>query len=373
MSSLKANDERFMRHALKLAQRAWGQTHPNPLVGAVIVEAGEVVAEGWHAAKGKDHAEIAALKALGRKPAAEASIYVTLEPCCTCGHTGACTDALIEAGFARVVIGAKDPNPEHLGRGLEILREAGIEVIEGVIAEECADLNLIFNHWITQRSPFIAAKMAITLDGKFAAASGHSKWVTGKAARADVMRWRRYFPAISVSANTVLEDDPSLSSRIDDDVWCPQRFVFDRTLKTFEAENIPQIYTDTFASHTTVLCSFTASDHLRARAENLNIRLWQLPEAKGHLDWLAFRKRCTKAGIYGVYIEVGPTLATKVIEGALADYLFVYQAPKLLSDAVAPGIGSLRNSQSMSDVFVLRDLRQVNLEGDRLIRGFLSK
>ena len=373
MSASQAKDERFMRRALKLAQQAWGQTHPNPMVGAAIVEAGVVVAEGWHVIAGQDHAEVAAIKALGRKPAEGASIYVTLEPCSTCGRTGACTNALIEAGFARVVIGAKDPNPEHAGRGLEVLREAGIEVIEGVLAEECADLNLIFNHWITQKMPFIAGKMAITLDGKFAAASGHSKWVTGESARADVMRWRRYFPAIAVSANTVLKDNPSLSSRIGDEVWCPQRFVFDRTLKTFEAETIPQIYTDTYAPKTTVLCADAASDCLRTRAKDLNIMLWQLPEAKGHLDWQAFRKRCAEAKIYGIYVEVGPTLATEFIEGDLADYLFVYQAPKLLSDASAPGIGSLRNSQSMGEVFALRDLRQANFGGDRLIRGFLSK
>lgn len=373
MSASQAKDELFMRRALELAQQAWGHTHPNPMVGAVIVEAGEVVAEGWHLAAGQDHAEVAALKALGRKPAAGASIYVTLEPCSTCGRTGACTNALIEAGFTRVVIGTKDPNPEHAGRGLEILRGAGIEVVEGVIADECADLNLIFNHWITQKSPFIAAKLAITLDGKFAAASGHSRWVTGEAARADVMRWRRYFPAIAVAANTVLKDNPSLTSRMGAEICCPQRFVFDRTLKTFESETLPQIYTDAYAAHTTVLCADTASDRLRAKAEDLNIILWQLPEAQGHLDWQAFRARCTEAEICGVYVEVGPRLATEVIEGALADYLFVYQAPKLLSDASAPSIGSLRNSQSMSDVFALRDPRQANFEGDRLIRGFLSK
>ena len=357
-----------MSRALELAKQAWGNTHPNPMVGAVIVEGCVVVAEGWHVIAGQDHAEVAAIKALGRKPAAGASIYVTLEPCSTCGRTGACTNTLIEAGFARVVIGAKDPNPEHAGRGLDVLREAGIEVVEGVLAEECADLNLIFNHWITQKLPFIAGKMAITLDGKFSAASGHSKWVTGESARADVMRWRRYYPAIAVSANTVLNDNPSLSSRIGDEVWCPKRFVFDRTLKTFEVETIPKIYTDTNAPKTTVLCANTALDYLRTRAKDLNIMLWQLPEANGHLDWQAFRKRCAEAKIYGVYVELGPTLATQVIEGGLADYLFVYQAPKLLSDASAPGIGSVRNSQSMMDVFALRNLRQANFDDDRLIR-----
>ena len=317
------------------------------MVGAAIVEAGVVVAEGWHVILQGKHAEVAAIKALGRKPAKGASIYVTLEPCSTCGHTGACTNALIEAGFARVVIGAKDPNPEHAGRGLEVLREAGIEVVEGVLADECADLNLIFNHWITQKLSFIAGKMAITLDGKFAAASGHSKWVTGESARADVMRWRRYFPLLLSVQIQYLRIIPVYvhesvmrfgargalfliaHSRLLRPILCLRFIQMPMPLKTV------------------VLCADTASDCLRTRAKDLNIMLWQLPEAKGHLDWQAFRERCAEAKIYGIYVELGPTLATQVIEDALADYLFVYQAPKFLSDASAPGIGSLRNSQSM--------------------------
>jgi len=372
MKPTGAIDECFMSRALERAQQAWGQTHPNPMVGAVIVENGEIVAEGWHCAAGQDHAEVAALKALGRKPSAGASIYVTLEPCSTCGRTGACTDAIIEAGITRVVVGAQDPNPVHAGRGLNILREAGIEVVEGVLSAECTDLNLIFNHWITQNTPFIAAKMAITLDGKFAAASGHSQWVTGELARADVMRWRRYFPAIAVSAATVLQDDPSLTSRIGQAVWYPKRFVFDRELKTLDSTPLPQIYTDAYAENTIVLCSEAALAESKERAEQCGLTLWSLPEVNGHLDWNAFRARCVQAGICGVYVEVGPILATGLIEGQLADYLFVYQAPKLMSDASSPGIGSFRNSQSMDEVFSLRDLRFASLGDDRLTRGFLK-
>jgi len=364
-------DQRFMRRALELAQQAWGQTHPNPMVGAVIVEGGEIVAEGWHRAAGQDHAEVAALKALGRQPAAGATIYVTLEPCSTCGRTGACTDAIIEAGIARVVVGARDPNPAHAGRGLDILRAAGIEVVAGVLALECTDLNLIFNHWITQGTPLIAAKMALTLDGKFAAASGQSKWVTGEEARADVMRWRRYFPAIAVGAQTVLKDDPSLTARIGDTVWCPQRFVFDRSLITLEAS--PKVYTDAHAAKTTILCSEKAAVVGQPRAAARGIALWPLPEVNGHLDWQVFRERCAEQGICGVYVEVGPTLATRVIEGRLADYLFIYQAPKLMSDAGSPGLGSLRNSQSMDEVFALRALRFASFGDDRLTRGFIQE
>ncbi|MDQ8208201.1 bifunctional diaminohydroxyphosphoribosylaminopyrimidine deaminase/5-amino-6-(5-phosphoribosylamino)uracil reductase RibD [Coraliomargarita sp. SDUM461003] len=366
-------DERFMRRALELAQRAWGQTHPNPMVGAVIVEDGEIVAEGWHHAAGKAHAEIEAIRALGRKPTGGATIYVTLEPCSTCGRTGACTDAIIAAGFAAVVVGAQDPNPAHAGRGLAILREAGIAVTSGVLAQECADLNLIFNHWITQNTPLIAAKMALTLDGKFAAASGHSRWVTGELARADVMRWRRYFPAIAVGANTVLHDNPSLTSRIGEQVWCPQRFVFDRSLKTLEPAQLPQIYSDAYASNTVLLCAESAATELQARAARHDIEVWILPEVEGQLDWQAFRARCLEAEIYGVYVEVGPRLATRVIESALVDYLFIYQAPKLLADAAAPGLGSLRNTQHMHQAWTLQALRRAQFGEDHLTRGFLQK
>jgi diaminohydroxyphosphoribosylaminopyrimidine deaminase/5-amino-6-(5-phosphoribosylamino)uracil reductase len=361
-----------MERALELARRAWGQTHPNPMVGALIVEERGIVAEGWHAAAGRDHAEVAALKALERRPKPGATLYVTLEPCSTCGRTGACTDAIIAAGFARVVVGTEDPNPAHAGRGLSILREAGIEVLSGVLAEDCADLNLIFNHWIARRTPLIAAKMALTLDGKFAAASGHSQWVTGAAARADVMRWRRYFPAIAVGAGTVLADDPSLTARLDGDVWCPVRFVFDRSLRTLERDPLPTLYTDAYAERTIVVCLEDPPGAARSRAEGLGIELWCLPMQDGYFDWSVFRQRCMDAGICGVYVETGPQFATVLLEGGGADYAFVYQAPKFLCDASAPGIGSARQTESMGAAIRLRHLKLDTLGEDRLTRGFIA-
>jgi diaminohydroxyphosphoribosylaminopyrimidine deaminase/5-amino-6-(5-phosphoribosylamino)uracil reductase len=369
MTAARSQDERFMRHALELAQRAWGRTHPNPMVGAVLVENGAIVAEGWHRAAGQAHAEVAALHALGRKPAAGATLYVTLEPCSTSGRTGACTDAILTAGLKRVVVGAQDPNPAHGGAGLKRLRAAGVEVSDGVLAEACTDLNLIFNHWITHDTPLLAAKMALTLDGKFAAASGHSRWITGEEARGDVMRWRRYFPAIAVGASTLLRDDPSLTARTGDEVWCPIRFIFDRELKTLEAPSPPRVYTDAHADRTVILCSEAAAYDARGRTD---IRLWPLPERAEHLDWQAFRARCADEGICGVYIETGPNLATRVIEGGLVDYVFIYQAPKLMSDAASPGLGSLRQSQSMDEVFALHDLHFASLGDDRLTRGFIQ-
>lgn len=372
MSEVRLDDSYYMRRALELARRAWGQTHPNPMVGAVIVEGNAVVAEGWHVAAGQDHAEVAALKLLGRRPEPGASLYVTLEPCSTCGRTGACTEAIIEAGFARVVVGAQDPNPAHAGRGLSILREAEIEVVEGVLAEDSADLNLIFNHWITQETPLLAAKMALTLDGKFAAASGHSKWVTGEAARRDVMRWRRYFPAIAVGARTLLADDPSLTARLDDEVWCPLRLVFDRSLRTLDREPLPKLYSDEYTDRTIVVCHEHAPAEARARADALGLRLWCLPEQDVYFDWTVFRQRCAAEGIFGVYVETGPRLATALLEHGRADYAFVYQAPKFICDAAAPGIGTPRNTESMDAAIRLGNLRLDTLGDDRLARGFIE-
>jgi len=372
MSEADPAHEPFMRRAIELARKAWGETHPNPMVGALIVEGGRVVAEGWHRAAGRPHAEVEALRALGRAPSAEATLYVTLEPCSTCGRTGACTDAILESGIRRVVVGASDPNPAHAGRGLEILREGGLDLCAGVLAEECADLNLIFNHWITRGEPLFAFKIATTLDGKFAAASGHSRWVTGEAARADVMRWRRYFPAIAVSGRTVLADNPALTSRADRAPWCPRRFVLDRELNTLERPTELQVYTDPFRERTTVVHAAEApADRLAALADS-GLASWVLPAGPGGIDLAAFRRRCAEEAICGVYFEPGPRLAGALIEGGQADYAFVYQAPKFLADSDARGIGRPRASRLMSEAFALSELRREAFGPDQLTRGYLK-
>lgn len=373
MSHALDSDGILMSRAMGLARRAWGQTHPNPMVGALIVEAGEVVAEGWHKGAGQPHAEVEAFAALGRVPAEGAVLYVTLEPCSTVGRTGACTDAILESGIRKVVVGAVDPNPVHAGRGLEILREAGVEVEQGVLQEECNDLNLIFNHWIAEGMPLLAAKMAMTLDGKFAAASGHSQWVTNEAAREDVMHWRRNFPAIAVGASTVLKDDPSLTSRIGAEVFCPKRFVFDRHLKTISGADLPKLYSDEYKAKTAILCLENADAGRVEKALDCGVEVWQLPEDDGHVDWPAFRARCVEEGICGVYIEAGPALATEVIESAKVDYLFIYKAAKFLSDAAAPSIGSDRQTDKMADAFELADVQHAIFGSNVLTRGRLVK
>lgn len=370
--SVEAQPQVFMRRALELAGRAWGQTHPNPMVGAVIVEQGKLVAEGWHRTVGGPHAEVEALCLLGRKPKPDATLYVTLEPCSTSGRTNPCTDAILDAGIKNLVVGTVDPNPKHAGSGLNQLRIAGVQVTEGVLAVDCLDLNLIFNHWIVQKQPMIAMKVALTLDGKFAAASGNSKWVTGESARADVMRWRRYFPAIAVGANTVLRDDPELTSRIGGSVECPIRFVVDRTLKTVRAKLLPKLYTDAYKEQTIVLCGPAASQESRSQLARRGVALWELPEVEGHIDLTAFRDRCARENIYGVYFEAGPRMASSLLEQQFVDYAFFYKAPKFLNDSAVPGMGSARSTDSMDEAFRLKSVRHSVLGEDVLIRGIIN-
>lgn len=211
-----ANDEPFLRAALREAKKALGQTSPNPAVGALIVSEGEIIARGFHRGAGLPHAEIEALKKLSdSKKAKGATLYVTLEPCSTHGRTPPCGEAVIHAGISRVVIGTIDPNPNHAGRGIEILREAGIEVAvsEGKIEAECRELNAAFNHWIVSKTPFVIAKCGMSLDGKLTRPPGESQWLTGERARADAHKLRAQVDAILVGAETVRVDNPRLTVR----------------------------------------------------------------------------------------------------------------------------------------------------------------
>jgi diaminohydroxyphosphoribosylaminopyrimidine deaminase / 5-amino-6-(5-phosphoribosylamino)uracil reductase len=181
-----AMHDQFMREALRLAARARGRTSPNPLVGAVLVKRGEIIGAGFHHGAGLPHAEVEALRDAARRGHSPrgATLYVSLEPCCTQGRTPPCTEAILATGLRRVVVAATDPNPVHAGRGFEVLRRGGVEVITGVLESEAATLNEPFNHWIVHRTPFVTVKAAMTLDGKIATRTGESKWITGEASRA---------------------------------------------------------------------------------------------------------------------------------------------------------------------------------------------
>jgi diaminohydroxyphosphoribosylaminopyrimidine deaminase / 5-amino-6-(5-phosphoribosylamino)uracil reductase len=372
-----ATDERYMRRALELAQSAWGETHPNPMVGAVIVEDGEIVAEGFHARDGGPHAERVVLERLGRRPKPTATLYVTLEPCSTHGRTGACCEAIKAAGIGRIVVGATDPYMEHAGRGFAWLREAGVKVVTGVLERECADLNLIFNHWVAQGTPLIAAKSALTLDGKIATRTGESKWITGELARADVMRWRRLFPAIAVGAGTLMKDNPKLTARSSgaeawahgEREWCPWRFVFDGLLRTAAERTLPQLYTDGFRERTVVVTTSQAGSGYVRKLTDQGVRVWAFPSVTQRVPLADFRKKCAEEKITGVYLEGGAQLVSEFLQERQLDYYFMYRAPVLLGDERAkPGFAGLR-TEKLDQAMRLADVRHGVFGDDQLIRG----
>jgi diaminohydroxyphosphoribosylaminopyrimidine deaminase/5-amino-6-(5-phosphoribosylamino)uracil reductase len=362
--------EPFMRHALVVARRVWGQTQPNPMVGAVIVEEGRVVAEGATAPDGGPHAERAALHALGRAPRAGATLYVTLEPCCTHGRTGACTEAIIAAGIKRVVVGATDPFPQHQGHGFEVLRAAGIEVISGVLENECTDLNLIFNHWAVRGQPLMAAKAAVTLDGRTACRTGDSQWITGELARADVHRWRRLFPAIAVGAGTVLKDNPRLTARIEGGAtWSPVRFVFDGRLRTVNDKHLPHVFTDEFREKTIVVTTSNAGQGYVRKLREMGVQVWVCESQTQRAPWAEFRRRCVEAKLSGVYVEGGAQLMSQLVQERQLDYLFLYRAPLLLADDRAkPMLTGLR-TETLAQAVRLTNVHSELFGDDVLTRG----
>jgi diaminohydroxyphosphoribosylaminopyrimidine deaminase/5-amino-6-(5-phosphoribosylamino)uracil reductase len=361
--------EFHMRQALAIARRGWGNTHPNPMVGALIFEEGRVAGEGAHAQDGGPHAERLALIALGHRPRVGATLYVTLEPCSTHGRTGACTDAIIASGIKRVVVGAIDPNPDHAGKGLDVLRAAGIEVISGVLERECTDLNLIYNHWTLRKVPLIGAKAAITLDGKIACRSGESRWITNEASRTDVHRWRRLFPGIAVGAMTLMKDNPRLTARLDGEEWCPWRFVFDGLLRSVVDKNLPAVYTDEFREKTIVVTTPHGGMGYVRKLRDMGIKVWCFDSPTQRVALSEFRRKCAEEKIAGVFFEGGAQLLSEVVRTRELDYLFVYRAPILLADDKAKSIfGGLR-PERLDQALRLTDVRHEAFGEDELTRG----
>ncbi len=370
---MKSHDY-WMGAALEWARKGWGTTHPNPMVGCVIVEGEEMVAGGFHPKPGEGHAEARALEALGRRPGRGAVLYVTLEPCSTFGRTPPCTQRILESGIRKVVVGTVDPNSAHDGRGLKNLREAGVEVVEGVREAECRDLNLIFNHAITREGrPLVAMKLAMTLDGKVATANGESQWITGPEARLDVARWRRYFPAIAVGANTVIRDKPRLTSRLPDhDEWCPRRFILDSDLRSLiEAPEAP-VFTDGHVDRTVLVARRGPGESRRALAENKGLTVWEVDaNADGRVSPESFIRSCRDAGLTGIWLEPGEQLGQRFLADGVVDYLFAYSAPFILGDAAGKSPLHFQQAERLSDGVRLKDPQFAQFGEDRLLRGHL--
>jgi len=300
-------------------------------------------------------------------------MYVTLEPCSTHGRTGACTDAIIASGIKKVVVGATDPNPAHAGKGFDILRAAGVEVITGVLGHECNELNLIFNHWITHNSPLIAAKAATTLDGKIACRTGESKWITNEASRADVHRWRRLFPGIAVGAMTILKDNSRLTARrAGEPEWSPLRFVFDGLLRTVVDKNLPDVFTDEFRERTIVVTTPHGGLGYVRKLREMGITVWTFDSPTQRVPFADFRKKLTEERIPAVLFEGGAQLISELVRARQLDYLFVYHAPILFADDKAKSIFNGLRPEKPEHAIRLTELRHEHFDGDLLMRGYVQ-
>jgi len=320
-----------MRRALALARRGIGRTSPNPAVGAVLVHGGKIIGEGWHRRAGMPHAEVEALAdagvlspesgvlspesvvrsrdsglRTGDSGLRSSTLYVTLEPCCTHGRTPPCTGAIIAAGIRRVIVAATDPNPKHRGRGLRLLRRAGIRVEAGLLAGEATALNEPFNKWVTTGLPLVIAKAALSLDGKMATRTGDSKWITSGAARREAHKLRARVDAVMVGANTVIRDDPRLTLRHGVRGRQPWRVVVGRCPRTAKLLN----------------------DACRERTILFTTR-------GGRVNLRAALRKLGRMGITSVLIEGGPTLLSAAFDAGLVDKVAFFFAPKVIAGSAS--------------------------------------
>jgi len=314
----------FMTQALRLAENGRYTAHPNPVVGCVIVNDGEVVGEGWHQVAGDAHAEINALEAAGDK-ARGATVFVTLEPCSHHGKTPPCAEALVQAGVAEVVIGGQDPNPDVNGKGLELLEAAGITVRTGVLQDKVEQQLAGFLSRIRRGRPFITLKMACSIDGRIAMASGESQWITGPEARADVQRLRARSGAIVSGIGTVLADDPSFTVR-DPDIDTlgrqPLRAVLDAHLRMpLSAEMLA------LPGQTLIYCN---DDSKRQALTDAGAEIIKVADKDGHVNAQAVLEDLARREINDVLVETGPVLAGNLLASNLVDELVIYQAPHIM-------------------------------------------
>lgn len=322
-------DTDYMRMALELAKRGMGWTSPNPMVGAVLVKDGRIIGQGWHARYGELHAERSALKNCTESPVG-AHMYVTLEPCCHHGRQPPCTQAILEAGIARVVVGSDDPNPLVAGKGMELLRRSGVTVETGVLKEECDALNQVFFHYIQTGRPYVVMKYAMTMDGKIATRTGASQWITGQEARNRVHEDRHRYRAILAGVGTVLADDPLLTCRMEGG-RNPLRVICDSHLRTPLDSRI----VTTAHQVPTVLATVCPQQERRAPYEAAGCQVWVLPERGGRVDLGALMERLGTEHIDSVLLEGGGTLNWAALEQGIVQKVQAYVAPKLFGGQAA--------------------------------------
>ena len=369
-------NEKYMRMAIELAKKGAGAVNPNPMVGAVVVKNGEVIGRGYHKFFGGPHAEVYALEEAGEK-AEGATIYVTLEPCSHYGKTPPCAKKIIDMGIKKCFIGSSDPNPKVAGRGVAMLKEAGIEVVENVLKEECDEINQVFFKYIKTKIPYLFVKCGITLDGKIALSNGISKWITNSISREKVQYYRNKFMGIMVGINTVLTDNPSLTARIENGVN-PFRIIVDPNLQIDENCKVVKNNED---EKTVIITS--QKNLFTEDAENTEIQIKQKRLAEENKvkfifidgEKFSFRKMLEeigKAGIDSILLEGGETLISLAFEENAIDGGEIFIANKILGDSSAKPFISGFVREKMEEAVQLTNVRN-NIYGENVGMEFYFK
>lgn len=364
----RAVAEFFMELALDEARRGVGRTHPNPAVGAILVKNGRVVGRGHHRKAGTAHAEIVALESAGTK-ARGADLYTTLEPCDHWGRTGPCTQAILEAGIRRVITGSADPNPLVNGKGVMRLRRAGVQVLTGVLEDEADAINRPFFKFIRTRMPWVTLKAASTLDGKLATSTGDSRWVTGEQARARVHQLRDRVDAILVGANTVIRDDPKLTTRLPGGEGRDAvRVVVDSRLRVPATSRLFHLRSK---ARTIVATCESARSPKAMQLAASGVEVWTVKEKAGRVNLRVLLRRLARAGLLHILVEGGAEVFGTLLRERLADELWLFLAPRLVGRSGLSWVGELGIAR-MGRALELGPVEVERLGGDLLVRSLLK-
>jgi diaminohydroxyphosphoribosylaminopyrimidine deaminase/5-amino-6-(5-phosphoribosylamino)uracil reductase len=370
LSAGEAEEQRdFMARALTLAAKARGRTSPNPLVGAVMVKDGRIIGEGYHRGAGEPHAEIEALREAGQE-ARGATLYINLEPCCHWGCTAPCTKALIQAGLGEVYMAMLDPNPLVNGQGRAELESAGVRTHVGLMAGEAERLNQAFANYITTGLPFVTAKYAMTLDGKIASHTGDARWVTGEQARRRVHELRDESDAVMVGVDTVLADDPLLTTRLNkDDLRHPLRVVVDsRGRMPLSA----RILREDTPGQTLIATTDQIPPERVVKLQEQSAEVLQLPSRNGRVALFPLMEALARREMMTVLVEGGGTLLAGLLEQGLVDRVLAFIAPKVLGGKDAPSPVEGMGRERMAEATELTDIEVERIGDDVLISGYLE-
>lgn len=353
--------EKFMLEAIRLAKKGIGFTNPNPLVGAVLVKEDTILSRGYHRFYSGPHAEVNVIKKI--QDFTDTTLYVTLEPCCHHGKTPPCTDLIIKSGIKKVVIGTLDPNPLVAGKGVEILRKHGVDVEVGCLASEIKQMNEIFNHYILEKTPYVILKYAMTLDGKIATMTGDSKWITNESSRKLVHETRQQVMGILIGVNTVLADDPELTTRLDKKCSHPMPIILDTNGR------IP--LKSKLLKRPAIIATHYMSDDKRNLLKGMDIEVMDIPLKDQYLDLEVLLQKLGELGLDSILVEGGAKIHGSFLKQHLVHKVQAFMAPKIIGDGISPIQGM--SNEKMSEAVELHQIAYRFFGNDILVEGYTKE